>query len=516
MERCGKGYTCFHSNGCLERKGINMQASHIVVKEIHFLAIKECKIAKKVNKHGTAKIVGIIKDEDEEKYLDLACSEKYIHVMAVSSQKKEKCIFSGIIENMEMTISDSKVITLNLITGTKLLDLKNRTRTFQDASMSYKRILKSNEKLNKKVGANSIFRIDEEKCPGTLITQYKETDWDFAIRMASNCNTCLIPACTIDGAKYYVGIHKEQNPIEVARKNITNLSIKKNVNEYEKIKRRKLFRYEEKDSYIYRFKSREIYEIGECLDIGVKKRLFVYSVEARFDGQENVNTYILRTAAGFSKVKKYNDTMIGASLGGKILRVTRDEVELALEVDEEYEDTGVRLFPYSTVYSSPDGTGWYCMPEIGDDVRLYFPTNDEKDAYVISAVHIEVSTTTTYSVSSSDDTPPRTEPSHKSFKNSTGKEIRFTPSKLVINSPGNARIELDDKEGITITSAGSIRFKADRMIEMHSTESTITMDASKGLALRQGDTAQILIKDENITFEGARMHLQDKDPLSGE
>ena len=34
---------------------------------------------------------------------------------------------------------------------------------------------------------------------------------------------------------------------------------------------------------------------------------------------------------------------------------------------------GTRVFPYATVYSTPDGTGWYCMPEIGDAVRLYFP-----------------------------------------------------------------------------------------------------------------------------------------------
>ena len=48
---------------------------------------------------------------------------------------------------------------------------------------------------------------------------------------------------------------------------------------------------------------------------------------------------------------------------------------------------GARWFPYATVYSSGDGTGWYCMPEIGDKIRLYFPTEKEQDAYVISAYH---------------------------------------------------------------------------------------------------------------------------------
>ena len=63
-------------------------------------------------------------------------------------------------------------------------------------------------------------------------------------------------------------------------------------------------------------------------------------------------------------------------------------VKINLEIDGNQDEGTARWFPYSTVYSSPDGTGWYCMPEVGDAIRLYFPDNEEKNAYAISSVNL--------------------------------------------------------------------------------------------------------------------------------
>ena len=43
-------------------------------------------------------------------------------------------------------------------------------------------------------------------------------------------------------------------------------------------------------------------------------------------------------------------------------------------------------FPFSSVSSSSDGSGWYCMPEPGESVRIYFPTAKEAEAYVITCI----------------------------------------------------------------------------------------------------------------------------------
>lgn len=64
----------------------------------------------------------------------------------------------------------------------------------------------------------------------------------------------------------------------------------------------------------------------------------------------------------------------------------KDQVQVSLAYDVE--GGGKRWFAYSTPYSSPDGTGWYFMPEPGEEIRLHFPTQEEDAAYVVSSTHI--------------------------------------------------------------------------------------------------------------------------------
>ena len=80
--------------------------------------------------------------------------------------------------------------------------------------------------------------------------------------------------------------------------------------------------------------------------------------------------------------------MIGASLDSTVTEVRGDVVRVSLRTDAK--SGAGKWFSFSTVYSSPDGSGWYCMPEPGDEIRLYFPTEQEKHGYVISAVHLPV------------------------------------------------------------------------------------------------------------------------------
>ena len=54
------------------------------------------------------------------------------------------------------------------------------------------------------------------------------------------------------------------------------------------------------------------------------------------------------------------------------------------------------------------------MPEVGDTVRLTIPQHQERDAFVVSSLHVET------------DSPERKDPSHKVFKSKYQKEVRFT------------------------------------------------------------------------------------------
>ncbi|KAF6589054.1 phage tail protein, partial [Paenibacillus sp. EKM208P] len=77
--------------------------------------------------------------------------------------------------------------------------------------------------------------------------------------------------------------------------------------------------------------------------------------------------------------------------------------------------------PYSTVYSSPDGSGWYVMPEAGDQIRLYFPDEREQNAFAASSVDL-----------ASSDPVKRSDPAVKSISTKYGKQVVFKPGAVEI------------------------------------------------------------------------------------
>lgn len=485
-----------------------MKANYIEVKEIKFISIKKCNIEKNVNEHGKATIVGIIENSMEDTCISYAEKQKCITIVAKEFSGKEKVIFIGYVENMEIDCNTVKTLTLELITGTKFIDLISRTRTFQNIGMTYKEIIQSNEGLNKDVKARSIFLENGDKPIGNLIAQYKETDWEFAKRMASRNNTFIRPSFDNSGCKYFWGLNLTNQRMHEKPDSFYNYKIKKRNTEYQKIRKGKSSLSENitsEDSFSYYFSSRTIFEIGDCVSLGTKT-LYIYAISAKLVGQELVNDYELRTAIGFRTMTIYNKKLIGASLVGKVLHAERDLIDLKLNVDAPYSDHGKKLFPYSTVYSSPDGTGWYCMPESGDDIRLYFPSDREEDAYAISSVHLEVCGGST---NNKGYPAQRTDPDYKTFTNPAGKEILFSPTELVINNPAVGSITLSDTEGITIESMKSIQFKAMDFIEIHSTTENIVMNAKEDITMEQGENVKFKLH-ENVYLKGAKLKLQEE------
>ena len=116
---------------------------------------------------------------------------------------------------------------------------------------------------------------------------------------------------------------------------------------------------------------------------------------------------------GFCVPLPYNEKISGVTLFGKVLDVKEEKVKLEILEDENKARSGACWFTYATVYSSSDMAGWYCMPEIGDRVRICFPTENEQEAYVANAYHEA-------------DAAYRRKPECKSWRNREGKEIRLS------------------------------------------------------------------------------------------
>ncbi|MBU3154419.1 phage tail protein, partial [Clostridium estertheticum] len=224
------------------------------------------------------------------------------------------------------------------------------------------------------------------------------------------------------------------------------------------------------------------------------KGLYIYSSEMELlDGMIS-NKYVLRNNKGIKVRRDYNNKVVGISLKGNVLDTKNDTVKINLGIDGNQDIGKARWFPYSTVYSSPDGTGWYCMPEVGDVIRLYFPDNEEKNAYAISSANLK-----------SSNSEKRSDPAVKSIGSKYGKQVVMKPGAVEIIGNGNLLMRLTDDGGIEINSDKKIVLDAKEDIEITG-GGKISIQGGNGVDLTQGG-AKINIQD-NVTMSGGKVKIE--------
>ena len=110
---------------------------------------------------------------------------------------------------------------------------------------------------------------------------------------------------------------------------------------------------------------------------------------------------------------------------GQIAAAKRDRVQVDMEIDNGGKEGEHYWFPYSTVASSPDGSGWYCMPENGESVRVYFPVADEKEAYVVTNIKA-------HEPKEGNQDDPMGNPNVRNIETAQGNQVQFTEEGVVI------------------------------------------------------------------------------------
>jgi len=397
-------------------------------------------------------------------------------------------IFAGVLTEMSIKAENQlRLLSATVRSDSYLMDLNPHIRSFQDPSLTYGQVLNVlNEGYQ---GASVTMNVGkEEKIPGVIL-QYNETDWDFAKRMASRFNTVLV-ANNLSGRPFYdFGLCNHAPGVQIKSK---TYAISKNVGTYLHNQRNGVKGQSEMDMTYYLYKSREVHVLGECVSFN-HQSLYISAIDTELEGAELYHTYTLAPKAGLQVPKQYNLEMIGNSLSGKITATQKAVVQVSIDKDENKE-AGVRWLPYATVYSTLDGTGWYCMPEVGDSIRLYAPNEHDEQVYIASAVHLPLSSG-----------PERGNPDFKSIMNKQRKEILFTPETLILTNNAGMSIELSDQEGIKIISDKAIKIQSDSSVDITSTSSTLSVTAPKRLTFTQAGT-QMDMQDK-LLFKGAQVRL---------
>lgn len=454
-----------------------------------FLSILDIRMEEEIGEHGIMEITGYIEDSKEEEYLSLLTGDVWEKVEMVGKDGEREILFWGIVTDFSIHSEyHQKQMNLRLTTGSWLMDQKKHLRSYQNSNITYEQIFRSTGR--EYPDADIELRSSLEDAAGNLVLQYYETDWQFLKRLASRKHRFLTAEPHIKGIKLIYDLPVGR---EVEFPEHQKYTVKKELDEYRRRKSSGLSSLHEEDALVYIVQCRDNHRIGDSMIIQGKK-LYIYKISSRLIGGEMQHDCYLKSQKGMDVLETVNPEMTGASLDGIVQKVKEDQVQVAILEDENRQQDINIWYPYATVYSTSDGTGWYCMPEPGDMIRLTVPGREEKEAFVTSSVHMET------------ESADRKDPNVKSFKSKYQKEVRFTPESIVITNNQGTKIELTDAEGIHIVSAHSVMIEAAEDMTISSDTGSLIVAGTSSVSLMQGGNAINL--DKGITFTGGELKIQ--------
>lgn len=468
-----------------------MREYQIKIEPFEFIALREMRIEQKANEHAKAVIAIQIKDDNEAQYMGVLSDETWVKILGVGEQDGSEgeiytILFQGIVTAFQFSHDGYEtILNMEVTSGTVLMDIKPHFRVFQNAESecaSIYRLLTGSYQA----GKVSCMEGEREKTGGVLI-QYQETDWKFLKRVAGRAGLYLVPDALKKGVGYTVGLPtgvKRSLPPE-------KINIRLDMGEYMEKSRNGIKTLQAADMSELMVTDREIYRLGDSISYQGKS-YFIHRIRTEYDRGECWHTYYLRTKKALKTLPQPHNEVSGCSFDATVADVQKDKVQVEILRDEWDAADGRKWFLYSTVYSSADGTGWYCMPEQGDSVRLYVPEKEE-DSFVISAVHKETDNA-------------RQNPDHKSFKTKYGKELLFTPDSIVVTNNQGMRLEMNDSEGITLSSDKDIVIEAEDNLTLSSADESVLIAAADILQVKQGGTSMTL--DDDIYFTGGEFRIQ--------
>lgn len=452
-----------------------MKAELLYVESFDFININDYKSTIVPNEHGTVFIKGNIRKESRQD-----CLEKVGKLVKVSTKTDEnttKLMFFGIIKGCDIQSSgDVHELSLEIVSQSIVMEKKEHFRTFQKTSTSYGEIL---ELIVKEYDKGAFINATQKQgMVNGFSCQYRENDWEYIKRLAGNNEDVIYPDYMTEGVRFFMGVPNGRDIGEIKSEYYEFGTVEK---EYLGI----LF-----EDLAYKLVLRDIYDIGDNV-IFNREKLKVISRKSRFEHNEIVHEYLLAREGSLRGFPYDNECLSGVAVFGKITGVENELVGVALD-DDENDNGGQSLLSYATIYSSPDGGGWYCMPEIGDRVMVKFPDSKDRNAYVQNAVHVGAG-------------GGRDNPRVKFFKNKEGKEIRLSPESIIITNNNGTSIELIDNDGVHIKSIGVLSIDANLEVAIESKSSSIKVISKDSIQLNQNGT-QMEISDKAVT-RGSKVYL---------
>lgn len=475
---------------------------------IKLLNLKKFRMVHPLNDHARVFFEGAIGDDlfiqslDQSAVIQVDYISKGIVKPGESEtpEPKIKPWFKGLVTNVRITAANREYnYEIEGVSRTYRMDIELKKRSFQNVNLTYQALV---DEITKEYNGVGTISMDFEKQNlKTFMLQFNETDWEFLKRIASQKNAPIAANPESDKVNLYLGANYYLGTPEETREGFldeTFYVITKRIADYRISEQNYRDDAEEVDFIGYEVLLEKVkyLKLGQCVTF-LNQTLYVAHSELVVNLTKDQSSgtfyvkYVLVRKEGFRQNRLDNQKLKGASLQAKVVKVEKDRVKVQLDIDKGREQPADKsvLFPYMTPYTAENNTGWYCMPEVGDKVNLYFPTHDERDGVVIHSYREKAQGNDKINT-----------PGTKYFRTKSGKELMFNDKEILITSKdGQILIRLNEDSGIEIQSNQKVKITAGGDLTIHS-DSTVKVAAELGLDLA--------CKKSSITLNDGLTHIK--------
>lgn len=414
---------------------------NIPVGELKSLSIRE-----RIGTHTVAEVVVGI-DPGSVNIAELQSTGQPLKITA-NKRGKKTLLFYGVIG--QIFIEKEAIYEYLLIRAYSLswlMDLEKKNRSFQGET--------SITGLIRKVSGEQAFSLlnaAQDEMTEAPFIQYKETDWEFILRLSTHLEVPLYTANDYEGQGLYVGLQEQET-----HEKPEPLYEKWRMDE----KRVREVNFDIKKAVYYELLTGQIFHTGQGV---LYRNRMVWPFAVNIALVDGVLQCISKLAEKdyFTSDIAYNPHMKGLSLTGRVLKRESELVKIHLDIDEE-QDIG-RAYYYS--WMPEHGNLVYCMPEEGNAVRLFVAGMDERNAIGIDCVRqnggVCEETQNT---------------NNRWFSTAHDKKMTLQPSMVELTGKeGTSKITMLDSTGENIVSDGNILIQAGGSVVIQGTK--VNMNAS--------------------------------------
>jgi hypothetical protein len=471
----------------------------VQIGDLELTQLRELQVTQKYNEHARIELTALLPAEQAETFWETCDAETGVAVLLTEGDNRQY-LFRGLVTDLSVrTVRDVHYLSVTGISYTNNLDVACQNRSFQNLALTYQKwvaavlegVAGAVCQVNQAVAAKAIDK---------LILQYGETKWGVLKRVAAGLGLGLIADATADWPRFWFGL-----PEGDIQKTLDNyhFSVCKRVAAGREVAADSHSEVDAGDFTFYEVELDEPFQVGDRFGF-YQQNLVVAEVNAVIKQGILKFQYLLAPERGLRQKPFCNPLIAGLALEGQVVAVENDQIKLQLEIDSTQNATEACWFPYATPHTTAGNTGWYCMPEIGDTLQLYFPSMQEETAFAISAVRRRERSGERLQ-----------DPAVKYFRTVNGaaeakaisKEWRFNQEgqRLTLSGKDDTAlmIQIDQNQGVIISSDKELEITA---------KQDITFDSGAKMRITAGDTIQLtcqnsqIVMNDVITIDGTKIN----------